>query len=33
MPYDEIYYKRLNDEQKKKVIVRKDCGNVGYFSN
>ena len=33
MPYDEIYYQRSKNKQKKKMIVCKDCGNVEYFSN
>ncbi len=28
MPYDEIYYQRSKDEQKKKMNMCKDCGNV-----
>jgi len=32
MPYDEICYQRLEDKQKKKMIVGKGCGNVKYFS-
>jgi len=28
MSYDEIYYQRSKDEQKKKMNMCKDCGNV-----